>query len=1108
MNILGRKSRRAMTDRSLESAKGANRFGWALSALAIGLLMGVAPARAQVVSSTLVGTVTDSSQGSVPNATVRATETSTGTVQSTKTTADGLYNLTFLSPGTYKVTVEAQGFKTFSQDNIVLGVSTTVRVDAILAPGSAQETVTVTAESPLLQTEHAEVGRNIAAQAVVDLPMEQRNPEGLGSLLAGAAPPSGGTPTFNDPGGTTTYSVNGLGSSANNTIMDGSDDREMVLAFTINVPPPEMVEEVHVATNSYSAEFGRVGGAVINIVSKGGSNELHGALWEFNRVSALAARNFFNVSGAKPKLTYNNFGAILNGPIKKNKTFFLGGYHGLRSDGSTFSTYTVPATQWLGGNFSAVPSLALYDPNTGNANGTGRTPFPNNTIPASELNPAAQKINQYFPVPNLASTPLTLGYTTNYGASVPTIVLSHSVDGRIDQYFSDSTKMFARVNRTWANDVTDAVLGDVIGNGLVAHDGTLSTIANLTHSFSPTFLSELRLSYTRWVFNASGIPTALNNQGLGIVDPTPTPTSTTGIASFSVSGYPAIGEPVNYPAIYTTNIFSVNNTWSKVKGKHVVKWGGVITRIREEQNQPQGLNLGPRGLFVFNTDTTQLNGGPGLGSFGAYANAFAAFLLGAPDQDGRTYLTTTPTNRQTQAAAFVQDTYQVTRRLTLDIGLRYELFTPVAVRLPGGGGNYDFTTNTYLIAGYGAIPLNTGVHMEKGDFGPRAGWAYRLSDKSVLRGGFGISRFVGSLGFDGGTLCCQFPAVGNIQVGTPNDYIVEPIKSIPGIPVIPLPLNGVLNPAPDQAYFSVPFHTRNPYVMNYNFTYQRQLPRQMSVDVGFVGDLARELTFTGAPNASAPGTGNAGDPLFQLFGHTSAVQDRTTGLNSHYNGLQSTLSKRLSNGLTFSIAYAYSRNLGESTSPDILDFKRNYGPVNNYKHLLTISHTYALPFGEGKRFVNKGGPVGFVVSNWQLNGIFRYRFGADLTPSASATTCNCPGNSQVANVVGPTQYLGGIGAGSPWLSTSGFAVPGANVFGNAGNGIIVGPSMKNYDLSVFRNFAIWEHLKLQYRAEFYHFTNTPFFGNPSTNISSPSTFGAITSASNSREIQMALRLTF
>ncbi|MFL6414139.1 MAG: carboxypeptidase regulatory-like domain-containing protein [Bryobacteraceae bacterium] len=1083
-------------------------------ALILGLATSISTLPGQVVNSTIVGVVTDQSGASVPNATVQVRSLSTGAVQNTATTEAGTYTVTFLDPQTYSVRLESPGFKAYTAENVVLGVSTTVRVNAILTPGDVSESVTVSAENVLLETEHAEVGRNLSSQTVTELPVENRDVHQLATTLAGVGPPSGGNPTLNGPGATTSFSANGITTAANSSTMDGTENREMILGGTIFSPAPELVEEVRVTTSNYAAEFGHVGGASVNIVTKGGTNSFHGAAYEFNRVAALAARNFFNVSGSKPGLTRNEFGGVFSGPIKRNKTFFLGAYRDIREISSTFTTATIPNQNWINGNFSGVPGLALYDPQTGSADGSGRRLFPNNIIPQNRISQLALKINPYFPAVNLTSQGSTLGLVNNYAAAVPSRILQHAIDGRVDHYFSDDTKMFVRLSRTWANDLSGSFLPDVIGNGLQSENGTIDAISNVNHTFSPTLISELRLAFSRYVFNVFGIPTQLNNQALGVFDPSPTALSTTGIVSVNINGFaavgttPTIGTPTNYPAIYTSNIFAVSNTWTKTAGRHVLKWGGLVNRYREEQDQAQGANLGPRGSFVFGPGATQLLGGPGLGAFGATANSFAAYLLGAPNQIGRTYLFTTPTNRQTELGLFAQDTYQVTRSLSLDLGLRYELFTTIKPRLAGGAGNYDFASNTYLVAGYGAIGLSTGVRANPLGFEPRIGAAYRVNDNSVLRAGFGISHYQDRFGAAGGSLSVQPPVLGNVQIGTANTYrVAGPTTAIPGIVNFNVPSSGVWNPAPDQPYYSIPFYFPTPYVMSYNLTYQRRLFGQMAWDIGYVGNLGRQLYFTGRPDAASPGTGVAGNPILQAFGHASTVTLRSNGLTSNYNALQTTLAKRFSNGYSFSVAYAFSKSLGYSSTPNALNYSHNYGPINYYPHLLTITHLYELPFGRGKPLLNRGGPVTWIVSGWQVNGLFRYASGASINTSADATSCNCPGNGQVPNVVGSMQYLGGIGSASPWFSSSAFATPTANQFGNAGIGIVHGPSLRNYDFSLFRRFALTEGLRLEYRAEFYHLTNTPFFGNPNTNISSGA-FGTITSATNSREIQMGMRLTF
>jgi hypothetical protein len=297
----------------------------------------------QVVTATLTGNIADSSGASVPGATVTARQPSTGIARSTKTSSDGLYTLPYLNPGVYTVIVEAPGFKQFSQDNVILNVSSVSRVDATLTPGDASETITVTGEAPLLQTDRAEVARNFATESVRELPIANRNFQALAGLVAGVSPPVQNFTATEDPQGTTFFNANGQGNSANNTLVDGVDNTNPTLGLSIYLPNPEVVQEVHVTTSNYSAEFGRVGGAVVNVVTRSGTNQLHGSLWEFNRVAALASRDFFNTAPKpKPGLTRNEFGVALGGPIVRDRTFFFFGYQGRYLRQSSTSIYTVP----------------------------------------------------------------------------------------------------------------------------------------------------------------------------------------------------------------------------------------------------------------------------------------------------------------------------------------------------------------------------------------------------------------------------------------------------------------------------------------------------------------------------------------------------------------------------------------------------------------------------------------------------------------------------------------------------------------------------------------------------------------------------------------------
>jgi outer membrane receptor protein involved in Fe transport len=1081
------------------------------SVLGLGLMVH-SPVSSQVVTATLTGSITDPSGASVPNATVKVTEQSTSVVRSTTTSIDGVYNVPYLNPGIYRVEVDATGFKKYSQ-NVTLNVSTTARLDATLTPGSANETVTVTAEAPALQTDRAEVAKNFSTQAVAELPVANRNFQALAGLVAGVSPPVQNFTTAEDPQGTTFFNANGQGNSSNNTIVDGVDNTNPTLGLSIYLPSPEVVEEVHVSTSNYSAEFGRVGGAVVNATTKSGTNALHGSLWEFNRVAALAARDFFNKdTQTKPGYTRNEFGAAVGGPIIKDKTFFFGAYQGRYLRQSSTSTNTVPASSaWFTGDFSSVPGLALYDPNTGNPDGTGRQPFANNVIPQNRINSIAQQLLKYFPQPNVG------GFLNNYVLNVPFSYNGNSYDARVDHYFSEQTKIFAKMNTSHYQVVQGAVLGPIAGDGTTANDYTITGALNVTHGFDPTLLTELRFGYNRYRTNVQGTDmTTLTNQKLGIANRNPDPISTTGMGRININGMPGIGTPVVYPLINTDNLFEIVDTWSKLKGKHVFKWGAEIHRNRMDRFQPQGLNLGPRGLFNFNPGTTQLRGGPGLGPYGSVVNSFAAFLIGAPDQTGRTYMPITPTNRQTQFAAFAQDTYQMTRKLTLDIGLRYEYYSPVTPRYKGGASNYDPYTNTLLIAGYGDVNLATGVDAQSLNFAPRLGFAYRLTDRQVIRAGYGISYWTGRFGFTGGTLSTQFPTIYNVQQGNTGDFQVDgSFNTLPVVQFVDIPSNGHINPAPNQGFFVVPSRNRLPYVQNYNFTYQRELGGGISFDIGYVGNLGRQLPYNRGLNAAPPGTGSAGRPFFVLFGHSADVSLRTGGINSNYNALQTNLSKRFSQGLMFTIAYAYSKSMDVGSNQpgftDNLDLRRQYGPSDfDRTHMVTASHLYELPFGKGKHFLNQGGMAGRIIGGWQLNGIFRFATGTPFTASADATSCNCPGNNNFADALAPVTYLGGIGPGQPWFSTSSFAAPGPNRFGSAGRNTIRGPKLRNYDLSIFRTFAITERVRLEYRAEFYNLTNTPNFANPSGNSSS-AVFGIISSTLGgygNRQVQMALRLKF
>ena len=503
---------------------------------------------------------------------------------------------------------------------------------------------------------------------------------------------------------------------------------------------------------------------------------------------------------------------------------------------------------------------------------------------------------------------------------------------------------------------------------------------------------------------------------------------------------------------------------------------------------------------------------PISGQFGQFANSWAAFLLGAPDQTSRTYMPITPTNRQTQFFAFFHDTFQVTSRLTLDLGVRWELYTPIKPRYAGGASNYDPETNSLLIAGVGDNDLANNVETDWNNWAPRIGFSYRMGERSVIRGGYGVSYYTGRFGFTGGTLSTQFPVLYNIQNGVEGDFTVDgSFDTLPPVPDIPLPANGIISPAPNQAFFHVPRDNPMSFVHSYNLTYQRELGWGTVWDVGYVGSLGRRIPYQRQLNAALPGAGAAGRPFSAQFGRTANVDLRANGLNNNYNSLQTNVAKRFSGGLSFTAAYTYSKSLGVGDDQGGFivqtDIRRNYGPTSyDRTHMFVSSHIFELPFGAGKPYLQNG--LGrYVLGGWQLNGIFRWVSGAPFTPVADATPCNCPGNNNFADVIEPVEYLGGTGRGLLWFDKTSFTAPGPNRFGNAGRNSVRGPGFVNYDLSLFRNFALAERARLEFRAEAYNLTNTPRWGNPVNNVNNAD-FGQILTASGERELQFALRFTF
>jgi hypothetical protein len=1068
-----------------------------------------AAAWSQAVTATLLGTTTDSSGAVVTEARVAITETQTGILRRINTNAEGLYIQTYLPPGIYMVEVEKQGFKKVSRQNIQVQVASTVRIDFSLEPGMVTETIQVSAESPLLQTDRSDVNRTITSQAVRELPVANRSFQALVGLLPGVTPPIANFTALEDPQRTTFFQANGQGNSANNIQVDGVDNNNPTLGLTIYIPPAESVQEVNISTSNFNAEFGRAGGAVMNVITRGGTNELHGSLFEFHRDTKLRARNFFNfVPQAKPAFVRNQFGGTVGGPIRRNKTFHFASFQGTIEHRSTTQLNTVPVSAWRGGDLSGVTGLTLYDPLTAPA-GPGRTPFAGGRIPQSRIHLVATRLSALFPATNQA------GLTNNIVGNVPFKIDSYNYDGRVDHNFNERNNVFLKYNFTPSKVSEGALLGPKVGDGVASTGGNHTAALNYNRQWSPTLIMEARFGYNRYFVDVNGdnVDDPLVRE-LNLNNPFPDPISSRGLPRYDVSGMPGIGVRVVYPLINSDNLFNWVNTWSKNIARHTMKWGADARRIRADRFQPQGLNFGPRGRFQFNPGTTALPGAA-LGPFGTLGHSYAAFLINAPDVSSRTFQTVTPTNRVTQIFFFFHDSWVVSPKLTLDLGVRYEAHSTVKPRYAGGASNYDVSNNSLVVAGFGDIGLSTNVDYDPNNWAPRVGLAYKLSQKSVLRGGYGTSYYTGRFGFTGGTLSTQFPVIYNLQNGVANDFVVTgSMDTIVPVPIQPIPSNGIITPAPAQGFFTIPRKNPIPFVHSYSLTYQRELGQGLVLDAGYVGTAGRRLPSQRELNHALPGTGTAGLAFNRQFGRTASVAERANAYTNNYNALQIHLQKRFSSGLQFGAAYTWSKSLSVQNDQGgfviVADIRRNYGPTSfDRRHMFVMNHIYELPFGAGKAYANTGAAK-WLVGGWQLNGIFRVVTGSPFNLTADAGPCNCPGNGQFADVVGSYRILGSVGPGQRFFDTTAFTAPQPNRFGNAGRNVGRGPRLTNYDFSVFREFSLRERWQIEFRTEFYNLTNTPQFGDPVGNVNAGN-FGQITGTianSGEREVQFALRLRF
>ena len=1126
----------------------------------------------QAVNATLLGTVSDSSGAVVVGARVTITEMKTGFRRSAATNDSGNYEFAHLPPGHYEVAVDHEGFRRAVRGGVDALVNSDVRVDLALQPGATTETTTVSAETPILQTDRADTGRKIEERQVEELPLAyNRNFQGLLNLVPGTTRGHREHSSFFNAQDSLRTEVNGQSGLANNLQFEGVDDNERTGLLQVYLPPIEAIQTVDVTTSSYDAELGRADGAVTNVILKTGTNEFHGAAYEINRISALAAVPFFQNTAVTPKANsvYNYYGANIGGPIVKNKTFFFADILRVDDHQGQFFQGTVAPQAFRNGDFTGT-TIPIYDPATGNPDGTGRNqiscssacpvnpatgaPYPAgtlNTMDTTRIDSVVTAILAKVPLPNVPGLGLTA--INNFDGNTKFSKDSTSLDVRIDHNASPSNRLSGRFSFQNQSLQQTPIYGQVGGPSNGAFSGTgkqriWNTAANYDHVFSTRLITEVRfgVNHYRNVSNntdrgttvASEIGTDIPGANLGDANSSGMPCINVPGAAGSGNIGCLLGYSASLPWVRgETNIDAVN-IWTMTRGNHTLKWGVDVRRVRDDLAQWQSQN--PRGVFTFSDSVTALKGGPKTND---QVNGFADLLLDMPNFSGRDVPVNSKTFRGTEFFTYFQDTWQVTRKLTLSPGLRWEFYPPFTPNSAGHFSNYDPVANQLVIAGVGGNPLNVGRKTNFRNFAPRFGVAYRLTDQTVVRGGFAISFSP----FPDNDYAFDFPVLQNNAFSAANSFTQaqaagQPVSLVTGFPapiLASIPPTGIIpvtatkigtTSLVNQAYTAVNLNFREPYVESWNLAVQRALPWKFVLEAAYVGNHGVDLpTVFNINAATVPGSGTAGRPLVQRFGvdgPTADVALKFVGMSSNYHALQVKFDRKFSGGFLMTTAYTYGKALGFKTDGGTVtinstvggladyiggDIRRNYATLEyDRRHTFVNSIIYELPFGKGKPLLTSG--VGSqLLGGWQVSTVLTAMTGLPLVFSGGGAL-NAPGNQQVPNLNGTLRVLHGIGPGHPWFDTSVFAAGPDSALGTAPRIAFSGPSLFDLDASVFRRFPIREHVGLEFRAEAISVTNTPQFSNPVTNVNS-SSFGLVTSTrtapyGGNRWVQLGAKLTF
>ena len=1055
------------------------------------------PANAQLTTSTILGTVSDASGASVPAASVTATNIGTNFSRTVQTSPRGEYRMEFLPLGSYTVEITAGGFKKFSQSGIVLTANVDGRVNATLQIGQATETINVSSDAPQVNTSNAQIGRTVDNAEISELPIVGRNVYSLLTLTPGVDSSSNSIVLgFPEQRTMINGGVDG-GAGSVNYFLDGGTNMTG-LRNTGNIAPnPDAVQEFRVITNNYDAEFGRFAGGVINILTKSGTNQLHGSLFEFLRNTNLNA-NTWNAA-TKPPLHRNQFGGSVGGPIRKDKTFFFGTYSGLRQVTTTFvNSAVVPTSLERGGNFTQTAKLPV-DPLTAN-------PFPGNTIPATRFDPTALNIlNKSIPLANSSGNVYQGQIPSPYNTNEFLLKADHALSPNqrlTASYFFTKGKnnVLPGGNMPWS----------IEQFSWTQHNANLSD----TWTLNPNMVNQTWLSYTRNFGGRLNLPeTSLADFGSKFA-----PQGPASLPQITVTGYFTLGQAIAGPTA-GSNFYSVRNVFSWTRNHHTFKFGGELSLNKDVQ---QTL-LNNYGVFSFSgakTANTKLGA--------AYSgNGFADFLLGVPvtmNQDSPI----TAEDNFWYAGLFAQDDYRVNSRLTINLGLRYDLQTP-PVDQHNRQDTFIVGRTSKIIPGVPVGLLYPGddgigrgiVSTRKLNFAPRLGLAWDPfgNGKTSIRAGAGL--FWGSVsGNEFNSSSNQQPFAVRQQFNNVLS-LTNPYGSLPG-GVSPFPYT--FNPQNPQFIFPAGIQGISPdfkwpYSYQLNFSLQRQVTKDLSMQASYVGTLSSHLPFTYDINypyyiaGATTGNVNARRPI--ATNTLSTINLVKSIMNAQYHGLQITAERRMGKHFGLKGFYTFSKALETAQ----LQNNTTQGGVEDMRNLaldrgrtdFDRRHNFVTSFiWNTNYFDTRGMWMKQALGGWQVSAILSIQSGLPFNVTTGQDTNLDGTNNDRPNLISNPVQASGRSRNdqlAAWFNTASFVTPAAGQDGTAGRNILTGPGVKNLDLGLFRNFKLKERVQLQARAEATNSLNLVNLSNPTASLSSI-LFGQIRNAKEMRQVQLGLRLTF